>query len=154
MVCWTQGEPGDVNTTRVRCSRAAVGGPWSLPFDIAQGSTGRVSGIQAFPSLANHGRNTALLTYEADSSGVFVTLRPDMVGSPDDTLLLARLPITLADFCPRPSLPCRNHERTFFPGDYVSLASTPGRLVAAYVIPLLENGEIAGTAVSAAVLDR
>jgi hypothetical protein len=92
----------------------------------------------AYPAIAATDDAFWLLAYAVDTA-----LSVNLYRSNDGrsfqrmvTLASASLP---GGFCARPGLPCRRTGEGFFPGDYVSLAGSRNRIVAAYPIPRREG---------------
>jgi len=149
LLCWTQGVPKPGARVDVWCSTRAPDGPWQPAHAVLADSGG--STIFAFPATAATDDAFWLMAYASDS-----TLEMELYRSNDGQVFthaatLGSAPLT-APFCPRPGLPCRTAGGAFFPGDYVGLAGSPRRLVAAYGMPR-QSGAAGASTIMVSVID-
>lgn len=140
LACWSRG--GFLGPSRwiIRCSQFEAGSGWSEPTVALPFSPGTTS---AYPAVASSGDDWWLLNYESDSTETRVLLSRSTDGdifAVSDTL--ARVPLSIDSFCTSPMLPCRSDFEMFTPGDYIKLAATPSRLVAAFVMPRSGDSEV------------
>jgi len=140
LICWSQGTTG-AGDSAVWCSTRPEDGPWRAARPVLEDPAGRVR--YGYPSVAATDDAFWLYAYASDT-----TLDAELHRSADGegfgrTVRLASASLAGGRFCPRPGLPCRTSASDFFPGDYVSLAGSPKRVVAAYAIP--RRGGAAGS---------
>jgi hypothetical protein len=133
LLCWTQGMPTPQARVDVWCSTRPAEGGWTSPRAVLSDPARDI--IHAFPATAATDDAFWLMAYKSDS-----TLDVELHRSEDGlgftkVATLESTALAKAGFCPRPGLPCRRTNDAFFPGDYVSLAGSPKRLVAAYGMP-------------------
>jgi hypothetical protein len=108
--------------------------------------------IHAFPATAATDDEFWLMAYAADT-----TMAVELYRSRDGreftwAATLGSSALLKASFCPRPGLPCRRSGEAFFPGDYVSLAGSAKRLVAAYAMPR-PRGPAGSSTIMVSVID-
>jgi hypothetical protein len=107
--------------------------------------------IHAFPATAATDDAFWLMAYAADTA-----LAVELYRSADGSRFTKAATLVSAAskvaFCPRPGLPCRRSNDAFFPGDYVSLAGSAKRLVAAYGMPRSE-GPAGASTIMVSVID-
>jgi hypothetical protein len=132
MVCWSQGPVATAAGLGVWCSARTPGQEWSKPAAVRADST--ASRVYAFPAIAASADAWWLLSYRADSS-ITVELSRSVGGTRFEHVADLSSPGARAPLCARPGLPCRRSGTGFFPGDYVSIAGSARRVVAAYVVP-------------------
>ena len=150
LLCWTQGVPKPDARVDVWCSTRGPDSTWSSPRAVLADSASGM--IYAFPATAATDDAFWLLAYAADS-----TLEVQLHRSADGVTFsrfatLASSALSRAGFCPRPGLPCRRSNDAFFPGDYVSLAGSAKRLVAAYGMPR-PGGPAGASSIMVSVVD-
>jgi hypothetical protein len=151
LLCWTQGVPSPGAAVDVWCSTRAHDGGWQPARAVLSGSAGGT--LYAFPATAATDDAFWLLAYAADTA-----LEVELYRSTDGLTFrkaasLATASLAAAPFCPRPGLPCRKSGSAFFPGDYVGLAGTRGRVVAAYAMPR-QQGAAGASTIMVSVIDR
>jgi len=133
LVCWTQGTGEGQETSAIWCATSRDGEDWSVAAAAPVAPAGVPVG---YPAVAASSDAFWLLAYAADSSGLSVRLLRSSDGrSFTASRALASRPLPPQGLCTRPGLPCRRSGAGFFPGDYVTLAGSSGRLVAAYGLP-------------------
>ena len=92
------------------------------------------------------------MAYRADSALSVELYRSDDGVEYRHSATLSTVSLNGAAFCPRPGLPCRRSNAAFFPGDYVGLAGSPKRLVAAYGMPR-QSGAAGASTIMVSVID-
>ncbi|HKP27762.1 MAG TPA: sialidase family protein [Gemmatimonadales bacterium] len=150
LLCWTQGVPKPGSRVDVWCSTRLPEGTWGQPRAILSDSARGVA--YAYPATAATDDALWLMSYAADTSLGVELYRSTDGSSFTKVATLSTAALLKASFCPRPGLPCRRSGEAFFPGDYVSLAGSAGRLVAAYPMPR-PRGSAGSSTIMVSVID-
>jgi len=149
LICWTQGVAKPDARVDVWCSSRAPDGQWAPPRAVLSDSARNV--VYAFPATAATDDAFWLLAYAADTV-LAVELYRSAEGSKFTKATTLVSAVSKAAFCPRPGLPCRRSSSAFFPGDYVSLAGSAKRLVAAFGLPR-QDGPAGASTIMVSVID-
>ncbi len=150
LLCWTQGVPKPEARVDVWCSTRGAEGGWQAPRAILSDSAGPMS--YAYPATAANDDAFWLMAYAADTALAVELYRSADGRTFTKAATLATSTHPKGSFCPRPGLPCRRSSEAFFPGDYVSLAGSAKRLVAAYGMPR-RDGPAGASTMMVSVID-
>jgi hypothetical protein len=133
-ICWAADSARALESTRVRCTAGSESAGWSPPTSLDE------SRVTALPALAADGSDVWAAAYRSDSSRTAVVLYRSTDGGSHfrEDRVLAERPFGIGQACLAPGGPCRKAPAEagfFFPGDYLGLALSQDRIVAAYVLP-------------------